>query len=232
MSLRAMSCGILVACAVGSMLSAGPLDPPPGPVSSSYRTIDEVHPGRIITQKDIPFTITQPGNYYLATNLYPSGFGDDMVTVLSSDVTIDLCGYTMYGSSEVALADSAIHIVQPAGNVTVRNGTIRECEGHGVSTSENGGAGYFFKDLKVISNGESGIFLPFESGHAIDCFAQDNGGTGIAIGQIVARNCIIIGNDNGGIIAFSGVVQSNTVEFNGVANITLGTGVNVDNHAP
>ena len=69
----------------------------------------------------LPYTITQPGNYQLASSLnYPSATGI-AITVNSADCTIDLNGFVISGTG----IGSAIGIssVNHA-NVTVRNGTV------------------------------------------------------------------------------------------------------------
>jgi len=54
---------------------AGPLDPPAGPVTSTYKTLTEVEPRTAINTTNTPgdadslFKITQPGSYYLTGNI-------------------------------------------------------------------------------------------------------------------------------------------------------------------
>ncbi|MCL4222042.1 MAG: hypothetical protein KJZ65_11815 [Phycisphaerales bacterium] len=67
--------GISALSLIGLELSAGPPDPPSGPVASSYKTLAEVEPRIAIKATNTPgdansvFRITQSGSYYLAGDI-------------------------------------------------------------------------------------------------------------------------------------------------------------------
>src|SRR5262245_22765217 len=85
---------IAVVAAAG-LVFAGPLNPPAGPVTSTYKTLTEVEPRTPISAASTPgdaagqFKITQPGSYYLTGNIaaIPGKHG---IEIAASGVTIDL----------------------------------------------------------------------------------------------------------------------------------------------
>src|SRR5262245_50105057 len=80
---------------------AGPLNPPVGPVTSTYKTLSDVEPRTAINATNTPgdatclFRITTPGSYYLTGNV--TGVpGKAIITVANAGqvgVTIDLNGF-------------------------------------------------------------------------------------------------------------------------------------------
>src|SRR5881392_43776 len=91
--------GILAA----AVLHAGPLNPPAGPVASSYKTLTEVEPRTAISAANTPgdsdslFKITQPGSYYLTGNIQGVS-GKHGVEIAASGVTLDLNGFDLLGA--------------------------------------------------------------------------------------------------------------------------------------
>src|SRR5689334_14054569 len=96
--------------------AAGPLLPsaPPGP---AYKSLDEVQPRTTISS--IPITISQPGSYYLTTNLVGVA-GQHGITITGPRVTLDLMGFELRG---VPGSLSGIHM-NPAQSPHIRNGSI------------------------------------------------------------------------------------------------------------
>src|SRR5215208_38709 len=84
-----------------------------------------------ITITGLPFTITTPGSYVLASNLKSSGHG---ITVAADNVTIDLKGHTISGSQA---AGNEFYGISSFGHddITVRNGRV-EGFSYGVYLSE------------------------------------------------------------------------------------------------
>ncbi|HRJ49802.1 MAG TPA: hypothetical protein PKU91_04680, partial [Phycisphaerales bacterium] len=88
---------------IGAMaVSAGPLDPPAGPVAGTYKTLTEVEPRIAINAVNTPgganslFRITQPGSYYLTGNI-TGVIGKHGIEIAASGVTIDLMGFDLQG---------------------------------------------------------------------------------------------------------------------------------------
>ncbi len=122
--------GVAVAVA-----SAGPLNPPSGPVAPTYKTLTEVEP-RIAVQSLAGdalalHVITQPGSYYLTGDLVGVP-GKHAIRVEASDVTFDLMGFTIAGSPGGQQAnDGAVLAAFAYKNLVVRNGTLRGWSGGG-----------------------------------------------------------------------------------------------------
>ncbi len=70
----------------------------------------------------VPYTITAPGNYVLGSNLTYSSAGGAAITIVSSNVTLDLAGHYLYfpGTSSTNVGV----YVHNAGNVIIQNGII------------------------------------------------------------------------------------------------------------
>ena len=88
--------------AAAGLLFAGPLDPPAGPVTSTYKTLTEVEPRIAISATNTPgdadsvFKITQPGSYYLTGNI-TGVVGKHGIEIAVSGVTLDLGGFDLVG---------------------------------------------------------------------------------------------------------------------------------------
>src|SRR5689334_2327995 len=95
---RTVAKPVLPICAVALLAgawvaSAGPLDPPAGPVAPTMKTLSEVEPR--IPIHSLPLTISQPGSYYLAENITAAGGG---ITISADYVTLDLMGFSLSGA--------------------------------------------------------------------------------------------------------------------------------------
>ena len=81
------------------MLLAGPLNPPSGPVTGTFKTLTEVEPRIAVSAANTPgnnstaFIITQPGSYYLTGSVIVQGI--DAISIRSSNVVLDLNGFTV-----------------------------------------------------------------------------------------------------------------------------------------
>lgn len=198
----AMLC--VTALAITGMLThAGPLDPPAGPVSPSYKTLTEVEPRIAISSANTPgdvstvFKITQSGSYYLTSNM--TGVATKAGILIAADnVTLDLSGFTMQG-----VAGSAVGVgtIGNRSNITVCNGTVRNWTTGGVIfpfTSSSSTRGYTVQHIAAIANGAQGI-VTAEAGIIEDCTASANGGDGIAVSNhAIMHNCIATANGGNG----------------------------------
>jgi parallel beta-helix repeat protein len=219
-----------------SAFAQGPLTPP-GPPAPTMRTLDQVEPRLPITA--LPYTITQPGSYYLTTNLVGVA-GQHGIRITGQRVTLDLMGFELRG---VAGSLSGIHL-NPATGPHIRNGSIFGWGQDGVNGT-NGGGGVI-EALRVANNGRYGI--SFNSGSQIrqcvvsangdvglylsndvevdDCVASGNGTHGIQAGTgSTIRRCLAVGNGAAGITGSGldglNIVECNT-EDNGSGIVTLG----------
>ncbi|MDX2146839.1 MAG: hypothetical protein SFZ23_04895 [Planctomycetota bacterium] len=125
--------GLLGALWLAPRVTAGPLSPPAGLVTSSYKTLQEVEPripvGPQLTPVDgsCRYLINAPGSYYLTGNVDAIGTLPT-IRIESDDVTLDLNGFAIREPGPVASINDAIRVVlrngKPANNVVIRNGII------------------------------------------------------------------------------------------------------------
>jgi parallel beta-helix repeat protein len=164
---------VLAATLAGWVHAGGPLDPP-GPPGVTMKSLSEVEPRTPISA--LPYTISQPGSYYLTGNVSVNT-AIDGITVHADDVTIDLNGFELNGNGEGANAITEGAASPARRNWRVYNGSIV-------------GWGYAFDGLDV-SNGQidhvnaSGIRaigLRLGAGARVsDCSVEGSGGAGTAI---------------------------------------------------
>src|ERR1051325_4630293 len=136
---------------------AGPLTPPGGPVTSTYKTLTEVEPRTAISATNTPgnanasYVITQPGAYYLTGDItVPSGKSG--IQVYGTSITIDLNGFTIHGSagSQHGITASGIYW----STLTVKNGAIENCGGNGIDFATVWAA--HVSDVTCFQNGGGG----------------------------------------------------------------------------
>lgn len=201
-----MNVRVLSALAAGSLVSAGlvglgvviagPLNPPAGPVTSTYKTLTEVEPRTAVSAANTPgdvdslYRIDQPGSYYLTGNITGVS-GKSGIKIAANDVTLDLRGFSVTGvagalsgivgaSAHAVVSNGALTLWPQAGVSLTGNGNqvrdldARGCGGHGIQV----GAWAQVERCRTLNNGGAGI--RFETiGTAIDCVASVNGAGGI-----------------------------------------------------
>ena len=185
---------------------AGPLDPPAGPPTPTFRTLSEIEPRiPIDTLPGDAFAthlITQPGSYYL-TGPITGQAGKSGIRVLVSDVTIDLGGFTLRGVAGSLDGIEVGTIFAPLENITVRNGIVRGWGRVGVSAEQ--ASNVLIEAITASQNGSDGI----RAGASV---SPPNGS--------VIRGCVAFGNSGNGISIDNGVVDACT------ANSNVGRGIN------
>jgi hypothetical protein len=146
----------------------------------------------------VPYTINAPGNYVLGSNLTYSSAAGAAITILSSNVTLDLAGhYLYYPGTPTSNVGVYVH---NAGNVIIQNGVIAVFF-YGVYLEHTGGtalnSGDIVQDLR-LTNVSLGVVLSTVTGS----IARNNqmtsltGGAGIGIsisgsgGNLVSENVI------------------------------------------
>ncbi|MCW5774974.1 MAG: hypothetical protein KIS87_00820 [Phycisphaeraceae bacterium] len=173
---------------------------------------------------DAKHVISSSGSYFLDANISESS--KSAIKVTAADVTLDLNGFRLTGSST---GKSGILI--EAGRVVIKNGSIANWSEHGIVA---GGSiqNTTVQNVQVNVVGKSGILLRARS--VVDnCKVVSAGGNGDGDSGIVisndssVRDCVVIftgtsgGADEHGIEATGGVV---TIE-NCVASLNRGTGI-------
>ncbi len=191
-SLAALLALCLTTIITASILShAGPLDPPSGPITPSYKTLSDVEPRIPIGPSTTPgdatnqFIITQPGSYYLTANILGVA-GKNAIRVSSPNVTIDLCGFSMVGAA--GSGDGILAVSN--GRLTVRNGKITNFA-RGLAS---GGFGYAIQDMQFAQNVGNGAELGVAA-EVSHCTFVANGGHGLTTfyGAVIT-NCTATDN--------------------------------------
>ena len=204
---------VLMAAAIIAILatrsSAGPLDPT-GPPSS---TLPLVEPRTPISS--LPYTISSPGSYYLTGDLNSSTSG---ITINSSDVELDLNGFTLTGTASFDGINSGFN------QITLRNGRVHGfLIGVGLAGDDNE-----VDDVAVSNSALNGVTVG-DRGVVRRVRAIANGLTGIAADSFNDRISVFDSeadfNGGDGISAREGAsrIERNTVNFN------AGHGINVTN---
>ncbi|MGH7939447.1 MAG: right-handed parallel beta-helix repeat-containing protein [Limisphaerales bacterium] len=126
---------------------------PPGAPGATMLTLSQIEPRTPITS--LPFNITRPGSYFLTTNLFGVS-GTNGITITTSNVVIDLRGFTLNGvpgAGDGIFVDAAIQDL--LGNIFVRNGIISGWPANGVDADNS--INSQFSDLNVVNNGQNGL---------------------------------------------------------------------------
>jgi parallel beta-helix repeat protein len=177
----------------------------------------------------LPYTITQPGFYYLASNLTGPP-GQHGITVSADNVTIDLMGFSITGPGTTG-PERGISMTGKT-NVEIRNGTIRNFH-YGIL--EAGATGKNHRVLHIRAEGNSCGIQLYGPGHLVEnCTASDNIGLGIYIspqlgGSVVKGN--VVRNSGAGISAWNSLVIYNVATGNATYNLSTTSCTLVGNHA-
>ena len=157
---------------------------PPGAPAPVMKTLQQIEPRFPISV--IPTNLTIGGSYYLTTNLTGT-VGFHGITLSTSNITVDLNGFSLTGA-----AGSQDGISAGSANIVVRNGTLRNWGGYGLNAFVNNAR---VEHVNVLQNGTNGLRVGAGS-VVLNCEAFGNGGTGIqALNDSTVIGCT--SNDNG-----------------------------------
>ena len=234
-----------------ALLALSPLNPhlstifaqgaltPPGAPAPTMKSLDQIEARTPISS--LPYTITNPGSYYVTANLTGVS-GYDGIDITTNDVTVDLNGFTLQG---VAGSLNGIKVVNPATNMVVCNGALDFWGRSGMNAS-NGYYGQFAR-LRIVGcntagaigsgglyagnncvvtgctvsgNNKFGIYAA-NNCTLIDCIASANNIIN-GFGIIVVSNCIVRDCTAGG--------QFVGISVNGNNNLILGCGLSGDQY--
>lgn len=183
---------------------AGDVNPPPGPVDGTMKTLDEVRPSTPMNVDTTPgdanstFRITAPGAYHLIANLTGES-GKSGIEIAADDVTINLNGFLIEGVSkslDAITTDDTPQSLDEHDRIVITNGAITGWDGRGVYLN---GLNHRVSNLNVESCGNLGIFVG-QNAHVTDCLVSANGLNGITAGfnSLIAR-CVAKDNSGTGI---------------------------------
>ena len=150
----------------------------------------------IITQSQVPFTVSIPGVYCVAGSLSAGSGG--VITIATDDVTIDINGNTISGTTCITLNSGIDRVV-------IRNGTLKPRTAVGsVGVSAAGTNTHIvIEDLNILNSVSNGIL--FGSGQYIsiaNCVISDPGSNGISftgVNDFNIHNCQITGAADDGV---------------------------------
>lgn len=203
---------------------AGDLEPP-GPPSSTMRTLEEVEPrvdvATLPGSADAVHVISEPGSYYLTGNIKGQS-GKDAIRIECDYVQIDLNGYSVIG---VPGSDRGINVILPGEGIIIRNGIVRDFDQDGIYAAglgeqgtravrlhnlvfvnnqrgANVGFGALVTDSVAVKNRGTGFFVDGYGATFIRCVSQENLQDGFwGQGRYLVKDSHI--HDNGGNGLFS-----------------------------
>jgi len=147
----------------------------------------------------LPVSIGSPGSYRLTGSLTLPDANTHGVIVSASDVTLDLNGFAIQCSS-CATSGTGVGILGASGvaNLTVRNGSVINTGGNGISFA---GPGARIEGVRSMDNGFNGIRVG-DLARISDCIVEGNGAYGIelASGDSVVQDSVSSRNGSVGII--------------------------------
>ncbi len=204
----------------GAVLYAGPLTPPVGPVTSTYKTLSEVEPRIAINSTNTPgdndslFKIAQPGSYYLTGNITGVVGKHGIKIFITNGVTIDLNGFELLGV--VGSLDGVFSTSGGMRNITIRNGSIRNWGEDGLDLSNGNTNVALVEGVLSSGNGNSGIRMG-TGGLVVNCNASYNGASGIS-SALTAIGCVARDNGQHGITSVNGGTVTGCTAINNTAN--------------
>ncbi len=221
-------------------VNAGNLNPPPGPVSSTMKSLDVVEPR--IPISSLPYTIASPGSYYVTKDLTGVS-GSNGITISAGGVSLDLSGFTLRGvpgsleGIRVTGSQTKIHIhdgilcdwgggglnTQSAGKVTVQMMMMRG-NNYGCCTNDETTVSY----MMANNNATDGIVMG-SKGICQNSEACGNMGKGISMGSNgLIENCHANSNSSDGIsTGDSCTIRGCTTVANGGNGLAAGSGCTV-----
>lgn len=178
----------LLLLAAPAVFAQGPLTPPGAP-APTMKTLSQIETRTPISS--LPFTINQPGSYYVTGNLTVAT--GDGITINANDVSLDLCGYTLKSNAPSATG-TAIQIGGGRTNIRISNGALAggcTSSGSAVTTGPGFSSGIYLSgspndkpnvvvsDFRVHGLAGHGINLRYPGTSIERCIVTVCGGVGL-----------------------------------------------------
>jgi hypothetical protein len=212
---------------------------PPGPPAPTMLTLSQIEPRTPISS--VPYTITNPGSYYLVSNLNLT-VNTNAITIATNQVTLDLNGFTISTSVFRGGGDG---ILLNGGNtdITIFNGHITggnfQYLGSGITYNGASPVNVHVANVSVSECIANGIYLGTNSSTLVEaCTLQGINVYGIEAGIIMhsqaqSGNAAIIANYTasdcvGTSVSGEGVLANGTAN-NCYGSSYSGIGVNANN---
>lgn len=133
---------------------------------------------------NLPYTITASGLYYLAGDLTSTGNG---IIIEADNVTVDLMGFSLVGPGSTGIGIN----IQGHQNVELRNGTVRNFNGDGITSVLVGARSNGLMNMRVHHNGGRGIHIAGQFIQVQNCILSDNGSIGLSL---TGYGCLVTSN--------------------------------------
>lgn len=187
-----------------AVLAQGNLTPP-GPPAPTMKSLAQVEPRTPISS--LPFTINNPGSYYLTANL--TGVSPtNGITVAANNVSVDLNGFALVGATGSV---NGITTRGSATNLIVRNGNISGWGQYGILASAASSPDSLCERLTIANCGNGGIWI--SGGTVSDCTIVSCAGNGIQIGTAgTISGCTILSCNGDGVFIEFGAISGCAIQ--------------------
>ena len=160
-----------------------------------------------------PITLSLPGTYQFSGNVHPTA-NTIGISIGSDDVTIDLNGFRLHGSTTAFFG-----IAGSARSVTIKNGTITGFKFDGIFGT---GDYWVVENMRIVQNDRDGISLG-SLALIQSSLVADNNARGIRTGSFsIIQENTVSRNLGVGIETSASTVVANTISYNGSLGLTGG----------
>jgi len=175
----------------------------------------------------LPYTILNPGFYFITKDLTYSSTSGNAITVNADNVTIDLMGFSLIGQGKTSGTSEGIYM-DGRKNVEIRNGTVRQFGHRGIDEFSSSGSNHRIVNVRLVQNGGEAIAL-YGDGHIIKtCTAYDNySGIFCGSGCVLRENTAYDNDVEGFSCAAGSTVIENAAYRNGRWGFNVGSGSTV-----
>ena len=189
------------------------LIPPGAPQDDVMKTLDAVEPRIAINAINTPgspfssvYDILVPGSYYLTENMMGAQ-ATTGIHVFASNVTIDLNGYGLIGSTNTSPNNGpGIVIETNAHSVVIQNGFVTLFQGGIISKATN----TTFRNIRCTHNNSDGLRSSTFS-QVYDCSFLHNANDGVEVGDHSRVAGVLARKNNYGIVVGPGSLVQNCV---------------------